>query len=158
MDDRNPDGDAPRTAGASEQTDYRAVSTDGARPARGTGSGGAAASRRRFLGVLGAGGVAALAGCAGDGQDDGTDNSTTDEADGSLQESVTVSLGYEPSAASGFWRKIYGILPYFTNVIEPLTWASPEIRPDPWLATDWERTGDAHVSGSMTFVKYGSMP
>ena len=143
MDDQNPDGDAPKIGGASEQTDYRAVATDGARPAGSTRSTRAAASRRRVLGVLGAGGVAALAGCSGDGQDDGTDDGTADGTDGSdLQESVTVSLGYEPSAASDFWRNIYGILPYFTNVIEPLTWASPEIRPDPWLATDWERTGD----------------
>jgi len=143
MDDRNPDGDAPRTAGASEQTDYRAVSTDGARPARGTGSGRAAASRRRFLGVLGAGGVAALAGCAGNGQDDGTDNGTTDEPDGSdLQESLTISLGYTPNVVGEFWVNIYGMMPYFTAVVEPLVWVNDETELEPWLATDWEPTGD----------------
>ena len=127
--------DQPRAArGPGETPDSR---TRGAHPP----------SRRRFLELAGASGLAAgLAGCAGGYQeepDDGGDADGTDDDTGpELQDSVTIALGYEPPVTGEFWRNLYGIMPYFTNVLEPLTIPNHDLRPDPWLASDWERTGD----------------
>lgn len=92
-------------------------------------------SRRGFVYLAGATGVTAgLAGCLG--------MFDRDRGDGELRNSVTIALGYEPNVTGEFWRDLYGIMPYFTNVLEPLTIANHDLRPAPWLATDWERTGD----------------
>lgn len=108
-------------------------------------------SRRRILQALGAASAIGIAGCAG-GDDDGTPTDPGKPGDGtatatptataSLQDSIVISLGYEPNITNDFWRNLYGINPYHTNVLEPLTWATEDLRPEPWLATDWERTGD----------------
>lgn len=91
-------------------------------------------SRRRFMSLAGAAGAAAgLAGCLGGFGRDG---------DGDLQDSVTISLGYQPNVADDFWVDLYGIIPYFTAVVEPLVWVDDEMELEPWLATDWESTGD----------------
>lgn len=100
-------------------------------------------SRRRFLELAGATGLAAgLAGCGGrDGTADG-DGSDDDTGSRGLQDSITVSLGYQPNVAAEFWVNIYGIIPYFTAVVEPLVWVDDDMELEPWLATDWEATGD----------------
>lgn len=89
-------------------------------------------SRRRFLQTAGAAGLTAgVAGCIG-GED----------GDGELQDSVTISLGYTPNVVAEFWVNLYGIMPYFTAVVEPLVWVTDDMELEPWLATDWEPTGD----------------
>lgn len=95
-------------------------------------------SRRGFLTVAGAAGAATgFAGCldlgGGDGDGDG---------DGNLQNSVRISLGYSPNVVADFWVDIYGIMPYFTAVVEPLIWVNDSMELEPWLATEWEATGD----------------
>lgn len=106
-------------------------------------------SRRKLLGVVGSSGVAAtLAGCFGNGDGDGGDGETATE-DGTetpterqLQDSITISLGYNPNVTGDFWVKLYGIMPYFTRVLEPLVWVGDDMGLQPWLATEWEATGD----------------
>lgn len=88
-------------------------------------------SRRRFVRLAGATGLGAgLAGCFGG------------EGEEELQDEITVSLGYTPNVAGDFWVNIYGIIPYFTAVVEPLVWVDDDMELEPWLATDWESTGD----------------
>lgn len=88
-------------------------------------------SRRRFVRLAGATGLGAgLAGCFGG------------EGEGELQDEITISLGYTPNVAGDFWVNIYGIIPYFTAVVEPLVWVDDDMELEPWLATDWESTGD----------------
>lgn len=88
-------------------------------------------SRRRFVRLAGTTGLGAgLAGCFGG------------EGEGELQDEITISLGYTPNVAGDFWVNIYGIIPYFTAVVEPLVWVDDDMELEPWLATDWESTGD----------------
>lgn len=88
-------------------------------------------SRRRFVRLAGATGLGAgLAGCFGG------------EGEGELQDEITISLGYTPNVAGDFWVNIYGIIPYFTAVVEPLVWVDDDMELEPWLATDWKSTGD----------------
>lgn len=91
-------------------------------------------SRRRFIQLAGASGLAVgVAGCIGNEDGDG---------DGELQDSITISLGYNPNVTDDFWVDIYGLIPYFTAVVEPLVWVNDDMELEPWLATDWEATGD----------------
>lgn len=109
-------------------------------------------SRRRILQALGSAGLVGIAGCtSGDdeptatdasGGTDGSDGGATSTPGEARQNSVTINLGYKITVTADFWLKLYGIMPYFTNVLEPLTWVSQDLRPKPWLATEWERTGD----------------
>jgi peptide/nickel transport system substrate-binding protein len=88
------------------------------------------ATRRRFIQLAGGAGVAAgIAGCtSGEGEE--------------LQDSITISLGYQPNVVADFWVNLYGINPYFTAIVEPLVWVDDDMELEPWLATDWESTGD----------------
>lgn len=122
-------------------------------------------TRRKVLGTLGIGGVAGLAGCTSDeptdtdsGQtettaattDDGNDGgggddateTTTEEttAESQLEDSATVALPSDPTA--GVWDVYGGVMPYYTNVLEPLIWVTDEMTLEPWLATDWTATGE----------------
>lgn len=83
----------------------------------------------RLAGVSGlaAGGAGCIGGNGGDGE---------------LQDSITISLGYTPNVVAEFWVNLYGIMPYFTAVVEPLVWVTDDMELEPWLATDWEPTGD----------------
>lgn len=96
-------------------------------------------SRRRLLQVAGTTGVVGIAGCTG-----GTDETSTATGGGDrpLQDSITISLGYSPNVTGDFWVNLYGINPYFTNVLEPLVLVGQKIRPKPWLAKEWERTSE----------------
>lgn len=98
-------------------------------------------SRRKFLAVAGtSGAVAGLAGCMGLGGNGGGGGPAEDGGD--LQDSVTISLGYSPNVVADFWVNLYGIMPYFTAVVEPLVWVNDRMELEPWLATKWEATGD----------------
>lgn len=109
-------------------------------------------SRRRLLQALGSAGVIGVAGCTG-GDDGGTptdveggqgeDGTGTPTSGETLQDSIVISLGYDPHITEKDWWDVYGgVMPYHTNILEPLTWASEGLRPEPWLAESWERTGD----------------
>ncbi|ELY92135.1 ABC transporter substrate-binding protein [Natrinema altunense] len=84
-------------------------------------------SRRRFLAGVAGGGLASLAGCAGD--------RTADET------AFTIGLASDPTDTSRYdnWG---GMAPYWTRVIEPLVWGTDDMQPKPWLATDWTATDD----------------
>ncbi|WP_049924543.1 ABC transporter substrate-binding protein [Halopiger djelfimassiliensis] len=84
-------------------------------------------SRRRLLGGLAGGGLAALAGCSGAGSEDET--------------AFTIGLASDPTDTSRYdnWG---GMSPYWTRVIEPLVWGTEDMQPKPWLATDWTATDD----------------
>lgn len=88
----------------------------------------ATASRRRLLHLLGAGGLASVAGCAGD-------NVETDEL-----QNAAVALPEPPVTPV---RDLFGyIQPYYTRIVEPLIWVTGGMDVEPWLATNWEATGE----------------
>jgi peptide/nickel transport system substrate-binding protein len=112
-------------------------------------------SRRDWLRILGTGSAAGLAGCAGSDETDDedpyqeTDTTTdsddeTDQTEDETQESessaATVALSTDPTA--GTWDVYGAIMPYYTNVLEPLIWVTDDMELEPWLATDWEATGE----------------
>lgn len=110
-------------------------------------------TRRSLLGAVGAGSIVGLAGCTSeDGQQtpdgssdgDGTTSGTT-TADNtteatSLQDSATIALSTDLTA--GVWEVYGGVMPYYTNLVEPLIWVTDDMELEPWLATDWTATGD----------------
>lgn len=112
----------------------------------------AGVSRRKLLTLAGSSGAAAaLAGCFGGGGSDGDgggggdgdgDDATPTPTERTLQDSITVSLGYSPNVTGDFWVNLYGVMPYFTRVLEPLVWVGDDMGLQPWLATDWESTGE----------------
>lgn len=89
----------------------------------------ASVSRRRLLHTVGTGSLIGVVGCAG-----------RDPADSAgLQPNVTIAIdGLTPGTAE-VWG---GVTSYFTNILEPLVWVSEEMGTQPWLAEDWERTGE----------------
>ncbi|WP_158059288.1 ABC transporter substrate-binding protein [Halorussus halophilus] len=115
-------------------------------------------TRRNWLQILGAGGAASLAGCAGGGNDQNNDdpyqdtNETTDSATDESTESgddttgatkakpATVALSTDPTA--GVWQVYGGVTPYYTNILEPLIWVTNDMKLKPWLAKDWTATDE----------------
>jgi len=104
-------------------------------------------SRRRLLHLLGVGSVAGIAGCSsGPGQDTepgagtetGTEPPTATERE--LQQSATVALPTPPVTST--WQLYGQIRPYYTRVVEPLVWVTDGMELEPWLATEWEATGE----------------
>lgn len=106
-------------------------------------------SRRQLLCLVGAGGVAGFAGCS-TGDDGGAetdtepdveqDTGTATATEEKLQQSATIGL---PRSVTGDWTAFYGGMSgYFTRVLEPLVWTNSKLKPKPWLATDWQATGD----------------
>ena len=87
-------------------------------------------SRRQLLGGIGAGTVAGLAGCVG----------ASEEANGDAGE-YTIVPYLDPTGDRG-WERWSGMTPYWTRVVEPLVWGTDDMQPKPWLATDWEATGE----------------
>ncbi|WP_440008656.1 ABC transporter substrate-binding protein [Halomicrococcus sp. SG-WS-1] len=53
---------------------------------------------------------------------------------------MTVALSTDPTA--GVWAVYGGVMPYYTNVLEPLIWVSDDMKLVPWLASDWTSTGE----------------
>lgn len=100
-------------------------------------------SRRRWLHLLGAGSLAGIAGCPGDDTDAGGngdqdsegDTDAGGDGDRALQESVTI--GATALSYHNFWG-----LSALTRAFEPLVAYDQEMKPIPWLATDWERTDE----------------
>lgn len=104
-----------------------------------------APSRRRLLHILGAGYTAGLAGCfaggndGGDGSDDGADDGSGGEGTGEkrLEDHATIAL--HSTITSENYESVYaGVSPYYTDIFEPLIWASKDMKKEPWLATSWE--------------------
>lgn len=96
----------------------------------------AATSRRRLLHVLGAGGVAGLAGCSEDGGP-GTEPTagTATEPETKLRESITI--GHTYSLYGSYWS-----LSNLTQTYQELVTLDHELREAPLLVKDWERTGE----------------
>lgn len=86
-------------------------------------------SRRRLLHLAGAAGFASLAGCPGQ------DSEPNGDSEGELQNSVTI--GATALSYHNYWG-----LSAMTRAFEPLVAYDLEMRPIPWLATDWERTDE----------------
>lgn len=80
--------------------------------------------RRRLLAGVAGVGLAGVAGCA----------ESTAESDG--ETTFTVGLSSDPTSTNSYdtWG---GMAPYWTRVVEPLVWGTPDMQPKPWLATDW---------------------
>jgi peptide/nickel transport system substrate-binding protein len=112
-------------------------------------------SRRDWLRILGAGTTVGLAGCAGSDESDGEDpyqetdtttdsDETTDETEDTTQAAesavATVALSTDPTA--GPWGVYGGVMPYYTNILEPLVWVTDDMGLKPWLATKWEATSE----------------
>jgi peptide/nickel transport system substrate-binding protein len=104
-------------------------------------------SRRTLLRCASVGGVTGLAGCntgGPDGDDGGNGQGTADtsggETDRPRRDSATIALKENPT--EDVWAFYGGVMPYFTNVVEPLIWVGDDLEAEPWLATDWERTGE----------------
>lgn len=104
-------------------------------------------SRRQLLRLLGAGGLAGLAGCSA-ADDEGTETGTEPGADTATGTATTTGKELQQRATIGIpanitrdWQTVYGVSPYWHRMLEPLTWCTPEYKAKPWLATDWERTG-----------------
>lgn len=102
-------------------------------------------SRRRVLQLAGTGGIASVAGCSG-GDQQGTATPTSDSTEtptetAALLESATIALPTSP--ATGVWQMYGGVQPYYTRIVEPLIWVTDGLELEPWLATDWEATGEA---------------
>lgn len=99
-------------------------------------------SRRRLLRLLGASSTVGLAGCFA-GENAGEDNDDTEtgtEPVKELQKSATIAL--KENVTADFWAPVTSVTPYWTNIWEPLIWASKDMQKVPWLAKSWERTGD----------------
>lgn len=97
-------------------------------------------SRRRLLHLLGASGLAGLAGCSQtpeQGTETGTDAGT--EARTAGQKSATIAI---PSSVTRDGAGTHGVIPYWTRIIEPLAWPDSEMNVTPWLAKSWEQTGE----------------
>lgn len=105
-------------------------------------------SRRRLLQLLGSGTVAGMAGCFGGRKREPSDSTNrtptpTERADTSptkLQQSATIGFHATQGTLTGdYYDNVYaGVMPYYTNVFEPLVWVTKEMKKAPWLATGWE--------------------
>ncbi|MBZ6495626.1 ABC transporter substrate-binding protein [Natrinema longum] len=78
-------------------------------------------SRRRVLGSIGVG-IGSMAGCL------------TGSSDG-----AEVTVARPETSQDGNWGVYGGVIPYYTEVFEPLVRANAEMKPEPLLATDWKR-------------------
>ncbi len=91
-------------------------------------------SRRKVLKGIGTVGVLGLAGCLGDG-DSGDGDSTP-----ALRDGAAIALDQDPTQET--WNFYGGVMPYWTNILEPLIWVNQDMELEPWLATDWEQIDD----------------
>lgn len=100
-------------------------------------------SRRDCLRILGATGVAGLAGCTSENEENENGTTTSGEpspGEDDQQNSAKVALATDPT--EGTWQVYGGVMPYYTNILEPLIWVTDEMELEPWLATEWEATGE----------------
>lgn len=110
-------------------------------------------TRRTVLGTVGVGALGAFAGCTSEndqqpndsyggsdtptGSGDGTD---TEGSSGEMQGSATIALSTDLTA--GTWEVYGGVMPYYTNLVEPLMWVKDDMTLEPWLATKWTATDE----------------
>lgn len=104
-----------------------------------------------MLGTVGTGALVGLAGCTSesdqpnedsyntDGGSTGTQSDATSGGAGG-QASTTIALSTDLTA--GTWEVYGGVMPYYTNLVEPLIWVTDEMTLEPWLATDWTATSE----------------
>ncbi|MFC7046690.1 ABC transporter substrate-binding protein [Halobacteriaceae archaeon GCM10025711] len=107
-------------------------------------------SRRAFLGTTAGGAAAALAGCTGK-SDSGGDRTTTESTDATSETTETTQSGSDAASSATIalsmdptmevWNVYGGVMPYYTNVLEPLVWVADDMTLQPWLAESWEATG-----------------
>ncbi|WP_458207925.1 ABC transporter substrate-binding protein [Haladaptatus sp. NG-SE-30] len=105
-------------------------------------------SRRRALQTVGAGSLIGLAGCSGSSNPDdssdpygsSTTTTKTDDKSGGNTKKATVALSTDLTA--GTWGVYGGVMPYYTNTLEPLIWVTKDMELEPWLATEWKATGE----------------
>jgi peptide/nickel transport system substrate-binding protein len=107
----------------------------------------------RTLGVIGGAG---LAGCSSDGEstDAGGGGDPYEDTDTPTETDTEESTGTERTMAdeaiialptdltAGVWNVYGGVMPYYSNVLEPLIWVTDDMGLEPWLATDWEATSE----------------
>lgn len=86
-------------------------------------------TRRAVLSGASAG-IAALAGCLSD------DDPSGDGAG-------TITVARSEASQDGEWQPYGGVIPYYTNVFEPLVGTTQEMEPAPVLATEWEREDES---------------
>jgi peptide/nickel transport system substrate-binding protein len=103
---------------------------------------------------LGVGSLVGIAGCTGSsdqdtttdgssGDDTETEDETTDTTeDNSDSERPDASVALPLDPTQGVWQVYGGVTPYYTNVLEPLIWVTDEMELEPWLATEWNATGE----------------
>ncbi|MFP9191866.1 ABC transporter substrate-binding protein [Natrialbaceae archaeon A-CW1-1] len=106
-------------------------------------------TRRTVLKTVGAAGVVGVAGCLG-GDDSsesdngdgngGDDQEDRDRSDQNRVPHATIAINDDPTRDD--WNHYGGVTPYWTNILEPLVWVSNEMELVPWLATEWEQTGE----------------
>ncbi len=92
-------------------------------------------SRRKVLKGIGAVGVLGLAGCLGDGDDDEGNGSTPTPVN-----QASIALGDDPTFE--IWDFYGGVSAYYTTILEPLAWVTPDMEVEPHLASDWEQIED----------------
>lgn len=113
-------------------------------------------SRRRLLGLLGATSLGCIAGCTqGESTDDTKtpDTPTTGEnlptepgtdptpaPDRELRDSIKLGIYQDPSDFKGTWGNVR---PDWTRIFDPLVYPTADLKAEPWLATDWNRTGES---------------
>lgn len=109
-------------------------------------------SRRRLLRLLGAGGVAGLAGCSSGskggtktdtkpGADTGTGTGTKTSTE-TRELTTSATIGIPVDITSDFNAPWGGVSPYYARILETLTWPTQDIKGKPWLAKDLKRTGE----------------
>lgn len=98
-----------------------------------------APSRRRLLHVLGAGGVAGIAGCSSNPEGDTEPGANGAETERELQKSATIGQRDE---IAGENKIMGGVNEDYTRIFEPLCWPTDNLEVGPWLATDWRQTDE----------------
>ncbi|WP_435158495.1 ABC transporter substrate-binding protein [Haladaptatus sp. DFWS20] len=105
-------------------------------------------SRRSAVQTIGAGSLIGLAGCSSSSdspnQSDpyGSSTSTTGGDDGATSGSKSATVALATDLTAGTWGVYGGVMPYYTNILEPLIWVSKDMKLEPWLATEWKATGE----------------
>lgn len=103
-----------------------------------------ASTRRKLLKGMGGVGMLGLAGCIGDDDSEedepGEEDTPTPTPEGEMLDSATIALDDDPTRET--WNFYGGVMPYWTNILEPLVWVNQDMELEPWLASDWEQVDE----------------